>query len=145
MTGAEVNFIVEDVLGAIELYKKIFDINVIEVTNLEKGKNEVIFSLYGTRFHMLDENVEYNMYAPKAGHINTIWFNILVDDIKDVYSKAIKNGCKESRPVTMMEEFGASNAIFTDTYGYVWLLHQIHEVKSFEDRIKAAEKLDKHQ
>ncbi|MEM5770939.1 MAG: VOC family protein, partial [Bacillota bacterium] len=33
-------------------------------------------------------------------------------------------------------DYGVSNSIFADTFGYIWMLHQIHRVVSFEDRVK---------
>ena len=142
MTGVEINFITRDSLKALELYKKIFDIEVVEKTDFEVGKNEVIFTLYGTRFHMLDENPAYGLLSPKEGTHNTIWYNVLVEDIKATWDKAMENNCTTIQPVTLMEDFGVSNAMFVDTYGYVWMLHQLHEVKSYDERIAAIKKME---
>jgi PhnB protein len=127
---------VTDSLKALELYEKIFDIKRVEVSNFPKGENEVIFTLYGVRFHMLDENPTFGLQAPDSDNSNTIWFNVLVPDIKDTFSKAISVGCKEVQPVTEVPDYGVSNAIFSDPFGYVWMLHQIHKVVSHEERIK---------
>ncbi|MGV8082853.1 MAG: hypothetical protein AB2L09_04350 [Coriobacteriia bacterium] len=35
-----------------------------------------------------------------------------------------------------MPEMGASNAVLSDPFGYVWMLHQLHRVVSFEERTK---------
>ena len=51
MVGVEIDMIVSDSLKALELYEKVFDIERIEVTNFPKCENEVVFSLYGVRFH----------------------------------------------------------------------------------------------
>ncbi len=56
IVGAEINMVVEDSLRALELYEQIFEIERVEVSNFPKGQNEVVFNLYGLRFHMLDEN-----------------------------------------------------------------------------------------
>lgn len=48
-------------------------------------------------------------------------------------------GCKELQPVTELKDYGISNAIFIDPFGYQWLLHQIHKVVSYEERIKMLE------
>lgn len=136
MVGVEIDFVVTDSLKALELYEKIFDIERVEVSNLPKGENEVVFTLYGVRFHMLDENPQFGLTAPTPDKPNTIWFNILVPDIKETYSKAINAGCTEIQPLTEMSDYGVSNAIFTDPFGYMWMLHQIHKVVSHEERIK---------
>jgi PhnB protein len=146
MVGVEIDMVVTDSLKALELYEKIFDIKRVEVSNFPKGENEVIFTLYGVRFHMLDENPTFGLQAPDSDNSNTIWFNVLVPDIKDTFSKAISVGCKEVQPVTEVPDYGVSNAIFSDPFGYVWMLHQIHKVVSHEERIKLwEEKREKRQ
>ncbi len=136
MTGVEIDMIVKDSLKALELYKKIFEIEPVEVTDFPQGQNEVVFNLYGVRFHMLDENPEYNLLAPDKDNHQTIWFNIMVPDIKEVYQKAMDAGCKELQPVTEIPDFGVFNAIFNDPFGYQWMLHQIEKEVSFEERTK---------
>ncbi len=136
MIGTEIDFVVSDSLKALELYEKIFEIESVEVTDFPKGENEVVFSLYGVRFHMLDENPEFEMKAPNPGDPKPIWFNIMVPDIEETYAKSISVGCTEVQPVTEMKEMGVSNAIFIDPFGYLWMLHQVHKEVSFEERKK---------
>ena len=134
--GAEINFVVPDSLKALALYEKLFDIEPIEVTNFPRGENEVVFQLYGVRFHMLDENPQFQLMAPKPGDPKPIWFNITVPDIEATYAKALSEGCSEVQPVTKIEAMGVSNAIFSDPFGTIWMLHQVHREVSFEERIK---------
>ncbi len=136
MIGVEIDLVLPDSLKALELYQKIFEIEPIEVTDFSRGENEVVFSLYDVRFHMLDENPEFEMIAPKPGDSKPIWFNIMVPDIKETYAKAISEGCTQVQPITKMKEMGVSNAIFTDPFGYLWMLHQVHREVSFEERKK---------
>jgi len=137
MIGVEIDMVVTDSLKALELYEKIFDtIERVEVSNFPKGENEVVFTLYGVRFHMLDENPKFGLKTPDPDKPNTIWFNIYVPDIKETYSKAISAGCKEIQPITEIPDFGLSNAIFADEFGYYWMLHQIHREVSYEECIK---------
>lgn len=136
MVGVEVDMVVTDSLKALELYESIFEIERVEVSNFPKGENEAVFTLYGVRFHMLDENPKFGLKAPSIDDPKTMWFNILVPDIKETYSKAISNGCIEVQSVNEMPDYGVSNATFNDPYGYHWMLHQIHKVVSHEERIK---------
>jgi PhnB protein len=143
MVGVEIDMIVTDSLKALELYEKIFEIERVEVTDFAQGENEVIFSLYGVRFHMLDENPQFEMIAPKSGDPKPIWFNIMVPDIKKTYEKAMSEGCAEVQPVTEMPDYGVSNAMFSDTFGYLWMLHQVYKEVSFEERTRLWEERDK--
>lgn len=134
MTGVEVDFVVRDSREALALYGKIFKIEKLEATDLERGLNEAVFMLFGTRIHLLDENTEYGLKAPEAGAAAPMWLNVMVEDIGETFRKALENGCSEIQPVTRMEEMGVSNAIFLDPFGYSWLLHQMHREVSFTER-----------
>lgn len=100
MIGVEIDMVVADSLKALELYEKIFDIERLEVSNFPKGENEVVFNLYGVRFHMLDENPKFGLKAPEPDRPNTIWFNVAVPDIRETFEKAMKAGCTKIQPVT---------------------------------------------
>ncbi|WP_195267883.1 VOC family protein [Eubacterium sp. 1001713B170207_170306_E7] len=143
MTGVEIDMVVNDSLKALEVYEKIFEVKRIEVTDYPKGSNEAVFTIYETRFHMLDENPEYQLAAPQPGQPQSIWYNVLVPDILATYEKAMAAGCTPIQPITEMPEMGASNAMFADAFGYVWMLHQIHREVRFEDRCKAMEEMHK--
>ena len=54
MIGVEIDMVVSDSLKALELYERIFEIQPVEVSSFPKGENEVVFTLFGTHFHMLD-------------------------------------------------------------------------------------------
>lgn len=143
MVGVEIDFVVTDSLKALALYESIFPVERIEVTASPQGSNEAVFSIFGSRFHMLDENPDYMLFAPKAEHPQSFWFNILVEDIRETYEKAMAAGCTEIQPVTKMPAMGASNAMFADAFGYVWMLHQIHQEVSFEERCQVMEEMQK--
>lgn len=108
----------------------------MEVSNLPQGENEVVFTLYGVQFHLLDENLQFHLIAPTPDDPKSIWFNITVPDIKETYAKAMDFGCTEIQPVTELPDYGVSNAIFMDPFGHIWMLHQVHKEVSHEDRIR---------
>ncbi|NLY44861.1 MAG: VOC family protein, partial [Tissierella sp.] len=114
MVGVEIDFVVDDSLKALELYESIFEIERVEVTNFPKGQNEVVFTLYGVRFHMLDQNLEFGLTAPSTKTPNSMWFNVLVPDIRETLKKAMEAGCSVVQDITEIPAFGGSNAIFSD-------------------------------
>lgn len=140
MTGLEVDMVVTDSLEALELYGSIFEVERIEVGDFIKGQNEVVLSIYGTRFHLMDENVQYQTIAPKPEDPKPIWFNIVVPDVKKVYEKAIAAGCTAIQGLNEMPAMGVTNAIFSDPFGYMWMINQIDKVVSFEERVAFFEK-----
>ncbi|MCL2592225.1 MAG: VOC family protein [Defluviitaleaceae bacterium] len=139
MNRLEIDMIVLDTLEALALYERIFEVEKLEVGDFIRGQNGAVFNIYGTRFHLLDENPDFNMFALKSDDYIPIWFNIAVPDINEVFSKAIEVGCTQITPVTDMPLMGVKNAMFKDPFGYVWMLHQIDKEVSFEERSKILE------
>ena len=140
-TGGEFDLVVKNSHKALETYEKIFDIKRIEVTDRPVGNNGAVFSIYDVRFHMLDENLEFQLKAPETGAQPSFWFNIAVPDIEKIHKKALEADCSEIQAVTEVHGFGVSNSMFSDSFGYVWMLHQIDEIVSFEDRMRIMEDL----
>ncbi|NLM41022.1 MAG: VOC family protein [Firmicutes bacterium] len=136
MVGVEIVLVVKDSLAALELYERVFEVERVEVTDFPQGQNEAVFTIYGVRFHLLDENPEYQLHALGTERIRSLSFNVLVPDIKETFAKAMEAGCTEVQPVTPIPEFGVSNASFFDPYGYHWLVHQVHRAVSFEERVQ---------
>jgi uncharacterized glyoxalase superfamily protein PhnB len=139
MTGVEIDFCVYDVLKAFEVYEKVFGAEAVEKTAFDRGMNECVFTIFGSRFHMLDESPENGLNAPKAGDSSSIWFNIMVEAIQPVYDKALELGFTVIMPLQNMPDHGVQNAMVQDPFGMVWMLHQIDRIVSFEDRVKLAE------
>ena len=108
ITGVEIDFVVEDSLKALEMYQAIFAdaLEVIEKTSFPTGLNEALFTLYGTRFHLLDANAEYNLLAPTEDDPKTLWFNVMVPNIKDTFQNAIDNGASVIQELMHMPEMG---------------------------------------
>lgn len=139
LTGIEIDFVVLDSIKALDLYEHIFDVQRIEVTDYACGLNEAVFTMYGTRFHMLDENPQYMLTAPTPGNSSSMWLNISVPDIREIYKKAMASGCMEIQPPVDMEAMGITTAIFSDPFGYVWMLSEVHRDVSFEERCRIME------
>ncbi len=140
MIGVEVFVLVADSLEALARYERIFeDIQRVEVTALPKGKNEVVFTLYGTRFRLKDDNPNHRLVSSNYGNAKSMWMNIMVPDIRATYARAKEEGIIEVQPPTDVEEMGLTNAMFIDEEGYPWMLHQIHRIVSFEERCRLLE------
>lgn len=133
-TGIEIDMVVTNSIEALDVYERIFEIQRVEVTNFDKRLNEVVFTMHGRRFHLLDENPDYFLFAPKAGGTTSLWMNVHVPNIAETFDKAQNTGCAVIQPVTDVTAFGVSNAMFIDPFGYMWMLHQIHREVSFEER-----------
>lgn len=145
MIGVEIDLVVTDSLEALECYEELFNIERVEVSQLPKGENEVIFSLYGVHFHLLDENPEFQLIAPTPDDPKTIWFNVTVPDIEATFAKAMGLNCTTIQPITKLPSYGVSKAMFMDPFGYIWMLHQVHTKVSHEERIRLWEERKKEE
>ncbi|MDR1067554.1 MAG: VOC family protein [Clostridiales bacterium] len=134
MTGVEIDMVVKDSLAAIKVYESIFDVERVAVTDCSVGFNEAVFNIYGSRFHLLDENHEYQLVSPKDGVPKSMWINVVVSDINATLKKAEKSGCLVVQPVTEKLNLGVINALFADPFGYLWTLHQVTREISFDER-----------
>jgi len=125
----EIDMVVCDALQALALYEAIFGDAVVRitVTDLDVGSNEAIFTIYGTRFHLLDENQQFGLVAPNPNGTSPMpmWLNVTVPDIEKTFSTAITCGCKEVFAITYVESHNVKNAMFCDVYGHGWMLHQV--------------------
>ena len=139
--GVEIDFVVPDSREALELYERIFEVERSEVTDLERGQNEAVFSVYGARFHLLDENPEFGLIAPGKDAPQTMWMNVMVPDIRRTHEAAQAAGCREVQAVTEIPQMGVINSVFTDPFGYMWMLHQVHRELSFEERVQVMEEM----
>ncbi|MCC5894688.1 MAG: VOC family protein [Alkalibacterium sp.] len=133
MKSIELDMIVSDSLAALKTYQTVFDLKVDQATAYDRGLNEVIFSLYDLTIHLLDENPEYGLAAPEKNQMLPFWINVTVPDIQLTFSEAITAGFTEIQPVTKIPDFGVSNAVLLDPFGYQWMLHEVHEEKSTEE------------
>ena len=125
MIGLEIDMVVTDSLAAFALYKAVFNAQEIEITSLPKGLNEVVCTMFDTRFHLLDENHEYGLYAPKEKQTQSMWCNLVLENIVGTIQKAEEAGFRVIQPVTHITDYGVMNAIIADPFGYVWMFHQL--------------------
>ncbi|MCL2349903.1 MAG: VOC family protein [Defluviitaleaceae bacterium] len=136
ITGVEICMVVPSSLAALELYETIFEVERVEVSDFGVGSSEVVFTVFNARFHLLDENPDHMLFAPKEGDPKSTWINVAVPDIQKTFDAAMNAGCAPIAPITEMPDFGVKNAMFVDGYGYMWMLHQIDRVVSHEERME---------
>lgn len=130
--GLTIAYVVQDVANSLETYAGIFPINVLSQT---PDHSESVFSLFETRFQLFAENEAEGLLAPGEGEGMPFWFNLVVPDLPEVWKKAMSLDCQMIQAPIYMEQMGITNAMFADLEGYVWMLHEVHEVISFDERV----------
>ena len=136
MRDVEIDIVVPSSIEALALYKQIFDIEIDRETKFDSESKEVFFKMYGVCFHLLDEDPEQSLFAPKKADSKPIWINVTVPNIEEVYTRAMDAESIEVQGITLLEAFGLRNAVFMDRLGYKWMLHQKNREVCFEDKSK---------
>lgn len=136
---SEVNFVVKNALTSLDFYQKVFEVEEVEVGDFILGQNEVAIRVDNLYFRILDENPDFQMFAPTEESSVHSWFNIIVSDIEYSYAQAVAEGAKEIQAVKELPEMGIKNAVFKDPFGYVWLLHEVVQEIDYDTRVQILE------
>ena len=57
-----------------------------------KGENETNIIVGNVELRLMDENASYDCYPPKKGEVDSIWLQMIVDDMEAVLKRAVENG-----------------------------------------------------
>ncbi len=123
----EINMIVKDAYLAGNMYQEIFNVDLISQTNYENiNLNETLLNLSGVEVRLLNENVDYGLFAPDENSVNTIGLNLIVDNIEEIVIRAEANDSVIISPITEYET-GKKNAVIRDKFNYIWVLNQVEK------------------
>ena len=127
------NMVVENAMEAMTFYERVFDGKRGDVFHFpdKKGENAANIIVGNIELRLIDENASYNCYPPKKGVIDSIWFQMTVDDTEAVMKRAIENGAVIGQEVS--EFMGTKNAEITDPFGYTWTINQIIREVSYKE------------
>ncbi len=120
----EINMIAKSAKEAGEYYKSLFGATLISSTNLQEEMNETIIKIGGVEIRILNENKDYGLVAPTGETINTMWINLIVDDINEIFDKISELNCTVISPITQFKEMNAVNGVLKDKYNYIWVINQ---------------------
>lgn len=128
------NLVVADAVAALGFYEKVFDGvrgEVFEFTGV-KGNNEANVDVGGVSLRLIDENLAYECFPPKQGEVDSIWLQLVVDDVEATLEKAKEHGATVEQEID--EFMGTRHAQITDPFNYVWTINQIMEEISYQER-----------
>lgn len=128
------NMVVANAMEAMAFYERVFDAKRGDVFHFpdKKGVNEANIIVGNVELRLIDENASYNCYPPKKGEIDSIWLQMIVNDVEVVLKRAIENGAVVGQEVS--EFMGIKYAEITDPFGYTWTINQIIREVSYEER-----------
>lgn len=114
--------VVHDAARAIDFYKKAF--GATEVTRIPGPKNSVVHAdlKIGDSIIMLaDQHKASRHRSPKEVGESTVALMVYVDDVDEVFKRAISLGAKQARAVEK-QFYGARVGSLVDPFGHYWTL-----------------------
>ena len=126
--GAAIDFY-SSVLGATERMRMDGPDGKIGHAEVEIGNSVVMLA---------DENPEMNARGPRSIGGSPVSLMVYVEDVDDVFSRALEAGAKELRPVET-QFYGDRMGAFEDPYGHEWNVASHVEDVPPEEMSKGAE------
>jgi PhnB protein len=119
-----------------DFYKKVFDTKEGEIYQFpgKTGENETNITVGNVNLRLIDENSGYSCFPPHKGEVDSIWLQIIVDDLESTLQKAEDNGVVVEQESS--EFMGTKNV---EIFGYTWTINQIVRKVTFEERYKIYE------
>ncbi len=130
-----VNIIASDAIKACDLYKHVFDGVVGDIYEFPKRpqSNEANISIGNLHLRIIDENTDFECFSPKNNKTSPMWFQIDVKNIDVTCKKALDSGMKINTDI--QEHLGQKFIEVIDEYGYTWVISQIINEVSYEERM----------
>lgn len=131
------NLVVSNALMALAFYEEVLDAkrgDVFDFSNRQQ-ENEVTVFVGNVALRLIDANPLYDCVPPKEGETDSIWLQLLVDDVEATLARAERLGASAIQAPS--EWMGMYHAQFTDPFGYTWTINQQLKEISFQDRYEA--------
>ena len=124
---------VSDAAQAIDFYKQVFGASERDRLEDKSGKIAHAEMLIGTDLLMLaDEHPNFGALGPNSVGGTPVKFQVLVDDVDQVFAQAIEAGGTELRPVK--DQFhGNRSGLMQDPWGHQWFIQTPTEAVSPEE------------
>jgi PhnB protein len=134
---------VDDAAGALEFYKRAF--GATETMRLTEpggriGHAEVIIS--GSPIMLSDEYPELDALGPRSRGGSTVGIHLYVDDVDQVFNRAVAEGATALRAVKD-EFYGDRSGKLADPFGHIWYVSTRKEDVPTEEVTKRYEALTK--
>jgi PhnB protein len=131
---------VDGAADAIDFYSKVFGARERMRMPAPEGKvGHAELEIGGGLVMLADEFRDMGHLGPRAIGGSPVTINLYVDDVDDVFQRAIQNGAKELRPVEN-QFYGDRTGQFEDPFGHRWsVATHVEDVPPDEMQRRAAE------
>ncbi|MGX7196179.1 VOC family protein [Enterococcus olivae] len=128
--------VVPDAIEAMTFYETVFDGIRGEVYEFpdKTGLNEANITVGNVPLRLIDANPAFDCYPPNKDEIDSIWLQIVVEDVAAILEKSKTKGATVTQEIN--EFMGTKHAEIQDPFGYTWTINQILREVSFEERYR---------
>jgi PhnB protein len=112
--------IVDDADAAIDFYRSVLGANELMRMADPNGRvGHAELEIGDAMIMLADENPDMDARGPKGVGGTPVTLHVYVEDVDDVFARAVQNGAKELRPVEN-QFYGDRAGRFEDPYGHRW-------------------------
>jgi PhnB protein len=128
--------VVDGAARAIEFYEKAFGATEFYRLDMPEGKiGHAELQIGSARIMLADEAPEHHAHAPQKFGGSPVSLMLYVENVDEVFSRALAEGAKELRPV-QDQFYGDRSGMLTDPFGHTWSIATHVEDVSSEEMAK---------
>jgi PhnB protein len=128
--------VVDGAARAIDFYKKAFGATEFYRLDMPEGKiGHAELQIGSARIMLADEAPEQNAHAPQKVGGSPVSLMLYVENVDEVFRRALAEGAKELRPV-QDQFYGDRSGMLTDPFGHTWSIATHVEDVSSEEMAK---------
>lgn len=121
--GIELDMVVSDAMTAVETFGKVFKVEILEVQSTAKENDTVLVDMEGMHIHFLSKNEEVGFKVPTSTP-ESMWVNVIVDDIEKTKNAAVDAGFELIIPITKEPYEGLLYMLLKDKDNYQWMVYE---------------------
>ncbi|KRK78518.1 hypothetical protein FD03_GL002292 [Companilactobacillus nodensis DSM 19682 = JCM 14932 = NBRC 107160] len=121
--GIELDMVVSDAMTALETFGKVFKVEILEVQSTAKENDTVLVDMDGMHIHFLSKNEEVGFKVPTSTP-ESMWVNVIVDDIEKTKNAAVDAGFELVIPITKEPYEGMLYMLLKDKDNYQWMVYE---------------------
>ncbi|WP_125712555.1 VOC family protein [Companilactobacillus kedongensis] len=121
--GIELDIVVSNARETVEQFQKVFDIQIIEVQSTAAKDDTILVNMEGMNIHFLSKNDAVGFKTPITTP-ESLWVNIIVDDIEKTKDAAVQAGFELTIPITKEPYEGMLYMLLKDSDNYQWMVYE---------------------
>lgn len=138
------NLTIKGAAKAIEFYKKVFGaIETMRLAETDGRVGHAEMTISGSPIMISDEYPELDVLGPESRGGSTVGIHLYVDDVDQVFARALAEGAKALQAVED-QFYGDRSGKLADPFGHIWYVSTRKEDLTSEEMTKRYKALVEH-